>query len=43
VGKNPLPIVIPCHRVLGLNGAMTGYLGGLEAKVALLRLERVLL
>jgi methylated-DNA-[protein]-cysteine S-methyltransferase len=43
VGKNPLPIVIPCHRVLGANGAMTGYLGGLEAKIALLRLERVLL
>jgi len=39
VGRNPLCIVVPCHRVLGKNGALTGYAAGLERKVALLRLE----
>lgn len=39
VGRNPLGIVLPCHRVLGSGGALTGYTGGLERKVALLRLE----
>jgi methylated-DNA-[protein]-cysteine S-methyltransferase len=39
VGKNPLPIIVPCHRIVGADGAMTGYLGGLEAKVFLLELE----
>lgn len=39
VGRNPLGIVLPCHRVLGAGGALTGYTGGLERKVALLRLE----
>ncbi|NIC43060.1 methylated-DNA--[protein]-cysteine S-methyltransferase [Aquabacterium sp. A08] len=39
IGRNPLGIVLPCHRVLGANGALTGYTGGLERKVALLRLE----
>jgi methylated-DNA-[protein]-cysteine S-methyltransferase len=39
VGRNPLSIVVPCHRVLGADGALTGYAGGLERKVALLRLE----
>jgi methylated-DNA-[protein]-cysteine S-methyltransferase len=38
-GKNPLPIVIPCHRVIGSNGKLTGYAGGLEAKKMLLELE----
>ncbi len=37
--KNPLPIVIPCHRVIGANGAMVGYGGGLPVKEALLNLE----
>ena len=37
--RNPLPIVIPCHRVVGVSGALTGYAGGLEIKDALLRLE----
>jgi methylated-DNA-[protein]-cysteine S-methyltransferase len=39
VGRNPLSIIVPCHRVLGAHGALTGYAGGLERKVALLRLE----
>lgn len=39
-GRNPLPIVIPCHRVVGSDGALTGFGGGLKAKAALLRLER---
>ena len=39
VGRNPLSIVVPCHRVVGANGSLTGYAGGLERKTALLRLE----
>ncbi|MDE2419077.1 MAG: methylated-DNA--[protein]-cysteine S-methyltransferase [Burkholderiales bacterium] len=39
VGRNPLSIVVPCHRVVGANGALTGYAGGLERKIALLQLE----
>ena len=39
VGRNPLSIVVPCHRVIGANGALTGYAGGLERKIALLQLE----
>jgi O-6-methylguanine DNA methyltransferase len=42
-GANPLPIIIPCHRVLGANGSLTGFGGGLEMKAALLRLEGVCL
>ena len=42
VGSNPLGIVVPCHRVIGANGALTGYAGGLENKEALLVLEGVL-
>ena len=38
-GRNPLPIVVPCHRVIGAAGALTGYGGGLEMKRALLALE----
>ena len=38
-GKNPLSIVVPCHRVVGANGALTGFAGGLETKAALLALE----
>lgn len=41
-GSNPLPIVIPCHRVIGADGSLTGYGGGLERKRFLLRLEGVL-
>jgi len=39
-GANPLPIILPCHRVVGSGGALTGYGGGLPAKSALLALER---
>ena len=39
-GSNPLPIVIPCHRVIGANGKLTGYGGGLAIKDRLLALER---
>jgi methylated-DNA-[protein]-cysteine S-methyltransferase len=41
VGRNPISIVVPCHRVMGASGALTGYAGGLERKSALLRLEGV--
>lgn len=41
VGRNPLSIVVPCHRVLGADGSLIGYAGGLETKRALLRLEGV--
>ncbi len=37
--RNPIPIIIPCHRVIGSNGDLTGFGGGLDTKVALLRLE----
>ena len=40
VGKNPISILIPCHRVLGKNGAFTGYAGGVHRKEQLLQLER---
>lgn len=39
VGRNPISILIPCHRVLGAGGALTGYAGGLEKKTFLLKLE----
>lgn len=38
--RNPLPIVVPCHRVVGANGSLTGYSGGLDKKRALLDLEQ---
>ena len=41
-GRNPLPIVVPCHRVIGANGKLTGFAGGLEAKKLLLELEGAL-
>ena len=40
--KNPLPIVVPCHRVIGAGGSLTGYAGGLDIKRTLLELEGVL-
>ncbi|WP_454931662.1 methylated-DNA--[protein]-cysteine S-methyltransferase [Actinomyces oricola] len=39
VGRNPVSILVPCHRVLGANGSLTGYAGGTGRKTALLRLE----
>ena len=39
-GRNPIPIVIPCHRVIGANGTLTGYGGGIERKQTLLELEQ---
>lgn len=39
-GSNPIPIVVPCHRVIGSNGTLTGYGGGLAIKQRLLALER---
>ena len=39
-GRNPIPIVIPCHRMIGANGTLTGYAGGLERKQLLLELEQ---
>lgn len=41
VGHNPVSIIIPCHRVVGADGSLTGYAGGLERKIALLRLENL--
>jgi methylated-DNA-[protein]-cysteine S-methyltransferase len=40
-GRNPIGIIVPCHRILGSNGSLTGYAGGLERKRALLALEGV--
>jgi methylated-DNA-[protein]-cysteine S-methyltransferase len=42
-GRNPLPIVLPCHRVIGANGSLTGFGGGLDVKRRLLELEGALL
>jgi len=41
VGSNPLSMIIPCHRVIGKNGALTGYSGGLDVKKKLLDLEEI--
>ena len=43
LGANPIPIVVPCHRVIGASGRLTGYTGGLYRKVALLELEGIVL
>ena len=40
VGHNPVSIIVPCHRVVGSNGSLTGYAGGIERKVRLLALEK---
>ena len=39
IGRNPVPVVVPCHRVIGADGSLTGYFGGLERKRILLALE----
>ncbi len=41
VGHNPISIIIPCHRVVGANGSLTGYAGGIDRKIKLLQLEGV--
>jgi methylated-DNA-[protein]-cysteine S-methyltransferase len=41
IGRNPVPVVVPCHRVIGADGSLTGYYGGLERKRTLLDLEGV--
>lgn len=41
VGHNPISIIIPCHRVIGTNGNLTGYAGGIDKKIQLLQLEHV--
>ena len=41
IGHNPIAIIVPCHRVIGSDGSLTGYGGGLEKKIALLRLEGI--
>ena len=40
VGHNEISIIIPCHRVVGTNGSLTGYAGGIDKKIKLLELER---
>ncbi len=40
-GRNPISIIVPCHRVIGADGSLTGYAGGLAAKLFLLRLEGI--
>jgi len=42
VGRNPISVIVPCHRVLGADGSLTGYAGGLERKTALLQLEKAI-
>ena len=42
VGHNPISIIIPCHRVIGADGSLTGYAGGLDRKIELLKLEKAL-
>jgi methylated-DNA-[protein]-cysteine S-methyltransferase len=39
IGRNPVSIIVPCHRVIGSNGKLTGFAGGVETKAALLKLE----
>jgi methylated-DNA-[protein]-cysteine S-methyltransferase len=43
VGRNPVSVIVPCHRVIGRDGSLTGYAGGLERKRALLALEAAML
>ena len=43
MNRNPIPIVLPCHRIVGANGSLTGYAGGLDVKLQLLQLEGAML
>ena len=40
VGHNPVSLIVPCHRVIGADGRLTGYAGGIDRKVRLLRMEQ---
>ena len=42
VGHNPICVIVPCHRVVGANGKLTGYAGGIDRKIELLKLERII-
>ena len=42
VGHNPISLIIPCHRVVGADGSLNGYAGGLDRKIELLKLEKAL-
>ena len=42
IGRNPVAVIVPCHRVIGKDGSMTGYAGGIDRKVGLLRIEGIL-
>ncbi|CAA6819351.1 MAG: Methylated-DNA--protein-cysteine methyltransferase (EC, partial [uncultured Thiotrichaceae bacterium] len=42
-GRNPIAVIVPCHRVIGSNGTLTGYAGGLERKAWLLKHEGITL
>lgn len=42
VGHNPISIIIPCHRVIGSDGSLTGYAGGIDKKIRLLTLEKAM-
>ncbi len=41
VGRNPISVIVPCHRVVGANGSLTGYAGGVSKKIALMKLENI--
>ena len=43
VGRNPISVIIPCHRVVGANGGLTGYAGGIQLKIKLLEIEKIAL
>ena len=40
VGHNPVSVIVPCHRVIGTNGSLTGYAGGIDKKIKLLEIEK---
>ncbi len=41
VGQNPIGVIVPCHRVIGAKGSLTGYAGGIDKKIKLLQLEKI--
>ena len=42
VGHNPISIIVPCHRVIGTDGNLTGYAGGIDKKIKLLQIEKAI-